>query len=107
MNPNELSPAQALEILAQAAVSYRGTLEEHQSLQRAVQVIHAAITPEEVPAEEPKAKNKKKQLKTVDLYLILIYNLNIRQAKSQHLTSSRRNEEQRLTRCRQSQVITL
>lgn len=61
MNPNELSPAQALEILAQAAVSYRGTLEEHQSLQRSVQVLHAAITVEDdVPTEEPKTKNKKK-----------------------------------------------
>ena len=62
MNPNELTPPQALELLAQAAIQFRGTLQEHQSLQDAVRVLNDVVNPsvpDETPTEvKPKAKKK-------------------------------------------------
>lgn len=62
MNPNEMNPTQALELLAQAAIQFRGTLQEHQSLQEAVRVLNEVVNPpvtdEEVAESKPKTKKK-------------------------------------------------
>ena len=57
MDRPELSPEQALEVLAQAAIAYKGTFEEHQTLQQAVKTLHNFLQPAEAD-EEPKQKKK-------------------------------------------------
>jgi hypothetical protein len=39
MNQQQLTPKQALEILAQAAAQFRGTRQEHELIERAVQTL--------------------------------------------------------------------
>lgn len=60
MSTEQLSPNDALEILAQAAVQYRGTLAEHESLQQAVRVLHGVIQQQSETAASEKPKSKKK-----------------------------------------------
>ena len=53
--PDQITPADALETLANAAAQYRGTLQEHQVIQQCVQVLQSAITPQEPDKDETHA----------------------------------------------------
>lgn len=44
---SNLTPAQALEVLAQVVAQYKGTLKEHQILQQALQVLSKEIKKDE------------------------------------------------------------
>ena len=44
-----MTQEQALNLLAQAATQYKGTLEEHQTLQKAVNVLDELINPKVKP----------------------------------------------------------
>lgn len=42
---NQLTTAQALDLLAQVAAQYRGTRQEHELLSRALSVLSSAVNP--------------------------------------------------------------
>lgn len=47
-----MNPQEALNLLNQVATIYKGTLQEHQSLQEAVKVLKEAIEPTDDPVVE-------------------------------------------------------
>lgn len=48
-----MTPAQALDILAQAAAQFRGTRQDHQNLEQAIRLLLPIVTP---PVEETKTE---------------------------------------------------
>ena len=56
---DQITPADALQTLANAASQYRGTLQEHQVIQQCVQVLKENNEALEAIKAEQKAKGKK------------------------------------------------
>lgn len=54
MEQADISPQQALDLLAQAASAFRGTLAEHQTLQNAVVVLNELVNPKEETSPKKK-----------------------------------------------------
>lgn len=51
MEQNQLTSKQALEILAQVAAQFKGTRQDHETIERALRVIAALVEP--APAQPP------------------------------------------------------
>lgn len=50
---------EALKLLAQVAAQYRGTLEDHQNLQQALQTLAAAVNEQKLAKRKPLIQTKK------------------------------------------------
>lgn len=53
-NNKQMTPKEALQLLAQVAAMYKGNLQEHTALQEALKVLN-----ETLPSEEPDQEDKK------------------------------------------------